>query len=728
MAIQNRRGLEADFDPDKMLPGEWAVTTDKKYVHMCFSAGVVIRMATYEAFEADMGEIRNILAECQTIEEVVTRINKEVNANAELVVEYTAKAKEYMEQAAAYAKQAETVSGIHIASNDIAGVIKPGENTVDADGTLVLTRKVSGSDIVATDSYAGGLKINKVFGKSVQGENPAPDNPQPIVSAGQKLVDGVVTDVGISKKLTGKNLLKNTAKSQTINGVTFTVNNNKSITISGTNDNTNVSDLYIYGSANDTGNYLNIPKGSIVSFEGIQKTSVELICREKETLTYNLEQLTNLLAERDCRFYGILLRVTNGKSVDTTIYPMIRLASIEDDTWEPYTEQTLTLNHVLRGIPLGTDIPEMFKSNALHMAGIYWNEEEQQYYIGDTEDGVNGVYVQRVNTVTVTGTFNPDADSTNVFRCIDVTVDRPCMAYPPLLCSHFSRGTSYNNVAQSDTSKIAINSAGTILVKITMFGNDEAAELTTWFSENEVKVSYPLATPIETPLTDEEIVAVHQLKTYQGVTHIFGSNDPAPTLEVEYGASRVGALSLENSNLHAVNEVLRWQMEARDEGVQSQINNLNNVVNTLKNTLNYGYAKKNLMVYLYPDSPYPLQGKETITYKGITYTDNGDGTITANGTATDYSFVSISSNGYNSGLLTGNYTLSGCPAGGSETSYNISIFAIKSDGSAVDDYDYGDGVTFEVQEGEYYMESIVLGVRKGTTVTNLVFKPQITIS
>lgn len=56
MAIQNRRGLEADFDPDKMLPGEWAVSTDKKFVRMCFAAGVVVKMATYEAFKTELEE------------------------------------------------------------------------------------------------------------------------------------------------------------------------------------------------------------------------------------------------------------------------------------------------------------------------------------------------------------------------------------------------------------------------------------------------------------------------------------------------------------------------------------------------------------------------------------------------------------------------------------------------------------------------------------------------
>lgn len=48
MAIQSRRGKQVDFDPDKMLPGEWAVSLDTKEIYMCFVAGDVRRMATYE--------------------------------------------------------------------------------------------------------------------------------------------------------------------------------------------------------------------------------------------------------------------------------------------------------------------------------------------------------------------------------------------------------------------------------------------------------------------------------------------------------------------------------------------------------------------------------------------------------------------------------------------------------------------------------------------------------
>lgn len=69
--IQMRHGAEDDFDADQMTAGEWAVSTDAKYVRMCFSPGIVRRMATYEAFEEDMKIIQQILATCQDIQVAV---------------------------------------------------------------------------------------------------------------------------------------------------------------------------------------------------------------------------------------------------------------------------------------------------------------------------------------------------------------------------------------------------------------------------------------------------------------------------------------------------------------------------------------------------------------------------------------------------------------------------------------------------------------------------------
>lgn len=81
-----RRGEEEYFDPDKMHPGEWAVSTDTKYVRMCFSPGVCVRMATYEAFEEDMEQIIAILEEANTVKEAIEEIYKEFQ-EAELDIE-----------------------------------------------------------------------------------------------------------------------------------------------------------------------------------------------------------------------------------------------------------------------------------------------------------------------------------------------------------------------------------------------------------------------------------------------------------------------------------------------------------------------------------------------------------------------------------------------------------------------------------------------------------------
>ena len=87
MGIYVRRGMEADFDPEKMKAGEWAVSinTDrrKQKIWMCFAPGVVKRMGTYEDFadqiEDATDEIKNKYLE--TFNEIL----KDMKTNKDLV-------------------------------------------------------------------------------------------------------------------------------------------------------------------------------------------------------------------------------------------------------------------------------------------------------------------------------------------------------------------------------------------------------------------------------------------------------------------------------------------------------------------------------------------------------------------------------------------------------------------------------------------------------------------
>lgn len=159
MAIQTRRGLEADYDSSKLLPGEWAVSLDTKYVRMCFSPGVVYRMATYESFEEDMLQIQQILATCEDIQTAVEafEVLAEQHAN-DAAASATASANSATESsdsailskswaeggtgvrpgedtnnAEYWAGVAQAVADIHIATNETAGIVKGNEGEINID-------------------------------------------------------------------------------------------------------------------------------------------------------------------------------------------------------------------------------------------------------------------------------------------------------------------------------------------------------------------------------------------------------------------------------------------------------------------------------------------------------------------------------------------------------------------------------------------------------------------
>lgn len=106
----------------------------------------------------------------------------------------------------------------------------------------------------------------------------------------------------------------------------------------------------------------------------------------------------------------------------------------------------------------------------------------------------------------------------------------------------------------------------------------------------------------------------------------------------------------------------------------------------------------------------------TQTINGVTFTvDKVAGTITANGTATEYTafFINMLD------MQAGNY-LSGCPNGGSRNTYWIDAYDGKESGYK-QYVDVGNGVAIPISDN--YQVRIV--VRYGQTLSNLIFKPMI---
>ena len=114
----------------------------------------------------------------------------------------------------------------------------------------------------------------------------------------------------------------------------------------------------------------------------------------------------------------------------------------------------------------------------------------------------------------------------------------------------------------------------------------------------------------------------------------------------------------------------------------------------------------------------------TMTTNGITFTDNGDGTVKANGTATATTNFRLSFNTIEAWLMClepGTYILSGCASGGSNSTYELQL--LDNESGSVLARDYGSGAVFTINETIYARCNIT--IRSGHEVSNVVFKPQL---
>jgi hypothetical protein len=125
---------------------------------------------------------------------------------------------------------------------------------------------------------------------------------------------------------------------------------------------------------------------------------------------------------------------------------------------------------------------------------------------------------------------------------------------------------------------------------------------------------------------------------------------------------------------------------------------------------------KNLLVHPYYSGPR--------TDNGVTYAVSPDGAIALSGTAGAVSYFNIAHADEDLTLAPGVYHISGCPAGGGDSTYNIAI------GISYDNWrtrrwvnDHGNGATFTLTD--VAKVSCNIGVQSGVSTDGLVFRPQL---
>ena len=151
-----------------------------------------------------------------------------------------------------------------------------------------------------------------------------------------------------------------------------------------------------------------------------------------------------------------------------------------------------------------------------------------------------------------------------------------------------------------------------------------------------------------------------------------------------------------------------------DSNVKDALDNVQGAIDELKGTI--GYTSKNLI-------PYPFY-ETTKTYGKVTYTDNGDGTITTTGTLSeDTSFCCHQRTIKPFTLKKGTYILSGCPKGGAMDKHQLFLMTDNNGSVKTIARDYGEGAIFTLEEDTKL--GLNINIASGVNVDGLVFEPMI---
>ena len=134
-----------------------------------------------------------------------------------------------------------------------------------------------------------------------------------------------------------------------------------------------------------------------------------------------------------------------------------------------------------------------------------------------------------------------------------------------------------------------------------------------------------------------------------------------------------------------------------DNGAKNRLEVNLNILKSLNNGTHYGFS---------------WSDNVCSTSSGITFTYNSDSSITVNGTAQREVWFKLNAFTY----LYKEYVISGCPNGGSSSTYFI-----ESDRYNIRDY----GESAEVPNSIYDTDSIYIVVKSGATLNNLTFYPMI---
>ena len=358
-----------------------------------------------------------------------------------------------------------------------------------------------GEAVMFDDGSELPFKNIKVFGKSTQDGTPTPDAPVEIVSVVEPTV-----------RVCGKNLLEIVAETQTVNGVTFTVNEDGTVIVNGTA----TADAFFEVNRSVAGVLNNTMYCLSGCPAGGSAETYFLRASDRLTKAYDDFGEGRAFSYPDVSQFVVSIRVMSGVTVSNLLFaPMVRLAEIEDDSYESYKKiQTLPVTRTLPGIPVAS-------------GGNYTDENGQQW-VCDEVDFERGVYVQRIENIMYDGTetWLKSGDSITCY----VRVPAALKVQP--MCDRLGSKTTdeYPYVRMGTTG----DGVTALIVSFGQLEPNTVDEFKAQLASHPLTVQYALLTPIETALSETEIAAYRALHANSPITTV--TNDAGAWTEVSYNA------------------------------------------------------------------------------------------------------------------------------------------------------------------------------------------------
>lgn len=392
------------------------------------------------------------------------------------------------------------------------------------DGTSFnLTQEIIDSPTFSANLYFNGGVGNTIIAGTVKpmlyqdgdgtfevftGGKPGPnqDYPLPIESVG----DGGSVQIDSCCK----NLVKNTATTQTKNGITFTVNEDGTVNVNGTA----TSDVSLFVFTN-LQNVLKVGEKYILNGSP-NGCSIDTCYMEINHIWYGDIGDGSAFTYKE-GITGCYIVVRSGITVSNKVFkPMIRLATVKDGSYEQHKKSTakVPLTEPLYGIPVSS--------------GGNYTDENGQLLICNEIDLARNVLVKNL----ARDIFNGSDDELWYFNALQVSgkysyyikIDNAAVI-ARALSNAFIFKSWYSNPWEINQDIVSITGDNWLYLYTDFKTVDE---LKAYLSANPVTVIYELAEPVETPLTEEQVVALDSIRTYEPTTNIFA--DGMASMKVNY--------------------------------------------------------------------------------------------------------------------------------------------------------------------------------------------------